>query len=536
MYTKKTKIIGAMLAVIMLMQIFCTSITSVVLAAEAENNVEITFVDENLYAAIKEEVKGKLKSYSDKDKTITISNANIATITSLNLSKKEIRSLAGLENFTAITNLDLTSNKIENVNELEFLTNLQTLKLSNNNIEDCTPLEKLEALNLKDLTLGSQDLEKTIIINAEDVENNSFKYSLPQIFSYIKKVKQELGENIDLGSPVIEGKDTYLKEKINRATVNEDVFEVQVNNIEEGYQGYVYIKYEYRTETGLDTKLSLRLLVVNDADKKGIIFEDVNLYNAVKANIEGTETNVYTDSKYPIIRDDNTGCRWYDDILSLVINRHYLYKDIVELDLVNKKIENLEGLQYFVGLSDLDLSNNFISDVSVLEDLVNQKVIGETDLKLKVKEKYDELIKNIDKKEEALNLLTLQGKKAAINKVISEIKTYISSLPEEELDNESKSELNTYFLNEIESDSLADKNTNVTNLIEGRESIIGTNKIDKSDYNCEITINGNYIHYNIPKSPEYAEGYIQITSSIKNYIIEQFKKIQKINNGYAEVD
>ena len=536
MYTKKTKIIGAMLAVIMLMQVFCSSITSVVLAAEAENNVEITFVDENLYTAIKEEVKGKLKSYSDKDKTIIISNANLDSITSLNLSKKEIRSLAGIENFTAITNLDLTSNKIENVNELELLTNLQTLKLSNNNIEDCTPLEKLEALNLKDLTVGSQDLQKTIIINAEDIENNSFKYSLPQIFSYIKKVKQELGESIDLGSPVIEGKDTYLKEKINRAIVNEEIFEVQVNNIEEGYHGYVNISYEYRTATGLDTKLSLRLLVVNDEEKRGIVFEDDNLYYAVKANIEGTEVNGYTDSEYTVIRDDNDGCVWYDDILSLVINRHYLYKDIVELDLVNKKIENLEGLQYFVGLSDLDLSNNFISDISKLEEFGKQKETAEADLKAKVQAIYDELIENIELKEKCLHMLTDEGKRSAIDDVISEIGAYVDA--DETLSDEVKSDFKNYVLNNIDSEYLVTENkSGAKDLAAGQKEKVAIKKIDGSNEYIYVQIIETRIYWWIPTSGADDNGYMKLNNDVINYIKNEFIYIDEIiNKGICRVD
>lgn len=577
MYTKRTKIIGGLLAIIMLLQVFCSSITSVVLATETGNGLidnqegevptnpeegeseepedkeeeestekTIAFVDENLYKAIKEQVKEKLMSYSDKDRTMTISNVNIEEITSLNLSKKEIKDLTGLEYFTGLTSLDLTSNKIKSIDKLSALTNLQELHLANNNIEDCTPLESLVNLNKEKLTVGSQDLEKSIIVNYEDISNGNFKYSLPQIFSYIRKAKVELGESINLGTPVIEGKDTELKEKINRASVNEEIFEVQVNNVKDKYQGYVHITYEYRTATGLGTKLALRLLVVNDKEKQGILFEDSNLYKAVKANIEGTLLNGYTDSKYPTIRDDNDGCIWYDSALGLVINRYYLYKDITELDLVNKKIENLEGLQYFAGLSDLDLSNNFISDVSKFEEFIKQKEVAEADLKEKVKEKYEDIKKNIDKKEKALSLLTLSGRKSAITKVISEIKSYISDLSEEDLDEETKKELNDYFLNEIDVDCLAAKDIeddddpmkeNISDLINGREAVIGKNKIDDKDKDCIITINGSIIEYNIAKSPQNADGTISgLPGNIVDYIINKFKVIQKINNGYCEVD
>jgi len=544
MYTKKTKIIGAMLAVIMILQIFCTTITSVVLAAQAEANAEITFVDENLYTAIKEILKEQVINCSDADKTITIAKTEIAKITSLNLSKKEIKDLSGIENFTAITSLDLTSNKIENIDKLGSLTNLQELKLANNNIENCTVLESLSNLSKEAITLGSQNIEKVVAIYSSDINENTYTYKLPQIFNYIQKIKNEKNEemNMTLNIKTTQGEGLANPDQFG---FNEETFEIIVERVEK--YGFATLEIMYNSGIGQDTVLLLHFVAIPDDSKSAITFEDKNLYNAIKDNIEGTKLNNYTDSKYPIIRDDNEGCIWYDDLLLLIINKQYLYEDISELDLANKKITNLEGLQYFVKLSNLDLSNNFISDVTVLEKLEAEK--ENANLQGKAQEIYNELIKNIDLKETYLRQangdISDSEKEAAINKVIEEMKTYIDSLSNKELNKETKEKLKKYFLDVLNVEKLISKgsnvaNENVDNFIDGEEAVIGKNSFDVYIPNTgklELKI-GDYVNYTPNGENSYTiEG--MYSGASKDCVVDRetlkWKVLTIESNSYVEL-
>ena len=118
------------------------------------------------------------------------------------------------------------------------------------------------------------------------------------------------------------------------------------------------------------------------------------------------------------------------------------------------------------------------------------------------------------------------------------MKTYINSLTEDVLDAETKTNLQKYFLNEIEVDSLYLTTTtknNVTNLIDGKEAIIGTNTTSSgAEKDCIARISDGRIYYNIPSDD--ASGEISVDSSITDYIVNKFKLINEINSGKTRID
>ena len=101
--------------------------------------------DANLRAAI-ETALGKTRN-------APITQAEMATLTSLNSSNKGIRDLTGLEFATGLTGLSLNDNLISDVSALAGLTNLTGLSLHNNLISDVSALAGLT--NLTALYLGS---------------------------------------------------------------------------------------------------------------------------------------------------------------------------------------------------------------------------------------------------------------------------------------------------------------------------------------------------------------------------------------------
>ena len=114
---------------------------------------QVTIPDANLRVVIEDSL-GKASGAS-------ITQAEMATLTSLEARNAKIRDLTGLEFATRLTSLDfgderveglyVNSNSISDFSPLSGLTNLESLNLANNSISDIAPLSgltNLESLNL----------------------------------------------------------------------------------------------------------------------------------------------------------------------------------------------------------------------------------------------------------------------------------------------------------------------------------------------------------------------------------------------------
>ena len=124
-----------------------------ILSIAAEEKVTISFKDKNLYNAILTALGNKVESSDEGTLTITITKSNLETVTTLELEKKQITDVSGIEKFTSLTKLNLNDNeKISDIKLIAQLPNLETLNLYNNEITDITPLTSLP--NLKSLSLA----------------------------------------------------------------------------------------------------------------------------------------------------------------------------------------------------------------------------------------------------------------------------------------------------------------------------------------------------------------------------------------------
>ena len=600
MYTRKTKLIGAMLAIIMLLQIVCTSITSVVLAAEAANETTIVFEDENLYIAIKEALREKIKKANDETLTITITNSNISKVSSLNLSGKGIEDLAGIQNFTELTDLDLSDNEIKDINWLAgsegtedteeeteseetegseteegteeaqaeneeetteteeentaSLKNLVKLDLSNNHIEDVSILEdttKFPSLKKENISVGSQDLKTVEIFNKTKGEN--VVHNLPQIFTYIYERNKDLNHsNIATQGEILQG--------LTVSNIDYEGMKIDINNVQS--EGLMKVSFEFGDGFGAETRLTTYVIVITDPERKGIKFEDINLYNAVKDSLDVMED----EDGNPLFSKANKAekywndssntkrvCVWYDEPLTLVIDKNYLYKDITDLDLNGKQIRDIEGLQYFVGLEEVDLSDNYISDIEVLNKFAEEKEAAKADLKNIISTKHAELKTYIEEKEKYNDLLSIKGKTKAINTKLTEISSYVSGLTNEtvpSIDDTSKQNLTKWFLNNINLDLLVEASLNdnatVNDLISGASDVIIGEVKHKTEGGTEetahnkATINNNSIEvtsYEWDKDEDdFVDkgGTIYLDSDIIDEIVDKLKTIQKINNGIVD--
>ena len=109
----------------------------------------VSIPDANLRAAIEDAL--------GKDSGAPITQAEMATLDSLEASDANISALTGLEPAANLTYLSLNDNDITDISALSELTILERLWLSNNGIEDISALAKLS--NLTELWLWNNQIE-----------------------------------------------------------------------------------------------------------------------------------------------------------------------------------------------------------------------------------------------------------------------------------------------------------------------------------------------------------------------------------------
>ena len=109
----------------------------------------VAFTDDNLEAAVKKALK-----IADADPVLP---SDIAKLTRLIATRKQITSLTGLEDATALERLDVGQNAITDLTPLSGLTSsLENLDVANNQIADVEPLRGLTSLERLDLRNNNQ--------------------------------------------------------------------------------------------------------------------------------------------------------------------------------------------------------------------------------------------------------------------------------------------------------------------------------------------------------------------------------------------
>lgn len=141
-------------------------------------SVEVSFQDEQLEQAIKQRLK--------KDGNAVITQQDMESLTVVDLSKRGITSLQGLQYASNLTHLDLSNNKIGDIMPLKPLTKIRELDISGNRISDLRALEGMTRLRslsanhnqikkldpLKQMSnLGSLNLSSNFIYNLEPLKS-----------------------------------------------------------------------------------------------------------------------------------------------------------------------------------------------------------------------------------------------------------------------------------------------------------------------------------------------------------------------------
>ncbi|MCV9884481.1 leucine-rich repeat domain-containing protein [Metabacillus halosaccharovorans] len=194
----------------------------------------ITFNDENLEAAIKDELYLHYRELTTGD---------LERITHLDLFDSGIKDLTGLEYAINLERLYIFNNEIVDVTPLQSLTNLEHLELDNNLIEDISPLSGL--VNLQSLNLIGNTVTDISPLSSLSSLQDVYLYGLPLDVTEGSHASSVIHELIDRGVNVYyEGYEPGYEEglRVDEVTENsisiswpapenpsETVFEVYLN-------------------------------------------------------------------------------------------------------------------------------------------------------------------------------------------------------------------------------------------------------------------------------------------------------------------
>ena len=259
-----------------------------------------------------------LKDYDlDKDGKFTEYDAN--NISSLYICDSGITDLTGIENLKNVYSIYADNNNISNVEPLRNMTKLNVLQISYNKISNIEPLMGLYNLTTLDVCYN-------YITDITCLKNKKFK-TIDVIGLY--------GNYIDFSNDSAQTK-TYITE-LNKDP-NKEYNKAMLCNFAMSQK--LGTPSTQNTEVKMDTKIKQKLIKAGaDLNNDGKLTQR-ELYEA-------------TNEKY----DDNT---W-----------EYIEAKITSLDLSNLGLNNIDGIQYLVGLKELNLSHNKISNIKPLSKMMN---------------------------------------------------------------------------------------------------------------------------------------------------------------------
>lgn len=437
---RKKMLISIALIVILLLNCIAPVLK---VAADTDSAV---ILESNLYAAIKAELlkQGINAIYNDAQRTLIISDEEIAKVTTLSLSNCGLTDLKGLEIFTNLTSLDLSSNELNKDSSLEVLNSfkLSKLDLSSNAIEDVSMISDIK--NIPTLNLHNQKFNVVEIIDVDTTENsdqyNGIIYPLPQILtSNVDYIESEwlIEKNYSFNTtesryaPYIDwsGFD-HQNLKVVYADKTDVSYDVRYGMVK------VSIRVSDSTNTLYNSDINM-YFVVADSNERGIFIKDTNMYNAIKKQLtRGQYENSDLISYGYGSESRNIYERYFDEPQVLVISIDDLVNKIPSLKLSNKRIRDLTGIEKFVGLElELDLSGNYIKSIDKLIELQENQEKEESLLKERVNAQLALVSEAMSKLEAAISQLEAAQKALAeANKKWSELDAKRLQLNQELLD------------------------------------------------------------------------------------------------------
>lgn len=270
--------------------------------------------------------------------------SNLTELTRLDLSGNQIRDIAALSRLGALTYLHLNNNELINLDSLSGLKNLVYLNLSNNHIVDITPLAELTKLWWLDLS-GN---EIKNIQGLAKLENIQYLFLSHNMITDISP----LGRPGFLLLALDDNRIRNISPLSNAGHITGIVLED--NQITDLAPLVGNLSLETMDRISLhDNPLSLRpgseaLRDIKLLQRRGVIvtYDSCDLPDIPDPGLEAAIRDA--------IKKPTENIR-YDDLTNL---------EVLKAD--HRGIVNLEGIQYCGSLTYLNLSNNHISDISLL--------------------------------------------------------------------------------------------------------------------------------------------------------------------------
>ena len=335
-----------------------------ILSIAAEEKVTISFKDKNLYNAILTELGSKVESSNEGTLTITITKANLETVTTLELNKKQITDVSGIEKFTNLKTLDLKYNNISDITPLSSLSSLTELILNKNKISDITPLAGLS--KLENLYIGENEIA--------DIRPLTTLSNLRSLWLYSNKITDitPLSSLSNLTILILNNNKITSFEPLSNLTTLQ---QVSFSNME-------------ISDISFLTKLT---------NIKWLLLTNTNIDDiSVLANLKGLIS--LSIGENPNLKD-----------VSALAN----CTNLENLWIHNNNIESISELKTLTKLENLGISGNKISDLSIVDEIASIELNNEWEPKFS--DKYDKMTvssnyQNISKiltKTEAANEITL---------------------------------------------------------------------------------------------------------------------------------
>ena len=282
---------------------------------------EVTIPDANLRVAI--------EAALDKATGAPITQADMATLDSLEANDADISDLSGLEFAVNLKWLDLSSNKITDISILEGLTNLTDLALSSNNISDLASL-------VANTGLGRED--------TVDVADNPL--NVTSQITHIPSLRAR-GVSISFVAPAVTIPDANLRAAIETALSKDS--DATITRAEMATMDSLEASdADIDDLTGLESAVNLTYLSLNDN-------------NITNISALGKSTNLER--------------LWLSNNRIEDISALSKLANLTELWLWNNQIEDISALSGLTNLTRLSLGLNNITDIAALSGLTNLTVL-----------------------------------------------------------------------------------------------------------------------------------------------------------------
>ncbi len=322
---------------------------------------------------------------------------NINTLTTLDIDNKAIADLTGIRDFIALEELNASQNQLTEVNlsnlsnleiitinlnqltaiNLEGLTNLRMLTIGDNQLTeiDITDLENLEGLSLGFNNLSNANFSSNSLRSFTCMTNNLSSIDISGLpnLTFLNVSRNNLSEldvssNVNIQTLIANENDlTSLDLSNNENLTGLDVTDNILSslNVKNGNNQNIRMdgdnRYFYST---------------NNPNLSCIQVDDVNYATTNFTDIDATSYFGMNCNAQTYIPDDNFEQALIDLGYDTILDDYVLTENIntlTTLDIDNKEIADLTGIQDFIALEDLYASQNQLTEVN-LSNLSNLEV------------------------------------------------------------------------------------------------------------------------------------------------------------------